>query len=120
LPPSQTFSFGFCQLRFTSVCVPFSVESIGNHCFARCDNLSSLTFESPSKLADIGASVFVYCLSLRSVTLAAPVEAVEAIAENGFAGCSKLSIVGFESGCRLGQLRPKSQVAKSGKLRLSA
>jgi hypothetical protein len=36
----------------TAINIPASIEIIGEECFAACESLSSITFESGSKLAE--------------------------------------------------------------------
>ncbi|MDR1031950.1 MAG: leucine-rich repeat domain-containing protein [Holosporales bacterium] len=46
-------AFSGCA-SLVSICIPFSLETIGEKCFLNCRSLSSVTFESGSRLADIG------------------------------------------------------------------
>jgi hypothetical protein len=63
-------AFLFCW-HLKSICIPASVEIIGQKCFADCRCLSSFTFESESesRLTLIEASAFSRCVNLKSIVL---------------------------------------------------
>jgi hypothetical protein len=44
-----------------SICIPSSVEIMGDSCFGSCTSLSSLTFESGSKIARINWGIAPAC-----------------------------------------------------------
>jgi hypothetical protein len=49
------------------ICIPSSVEMLGQECFNGCESLSTVTFESGSQLSSIAESAFRYCFSLSSI-----------------------------------------------------
>jgi hypothetical protein len=85
-------------LSLRSICVPASVEFLGERSFSSCNPLSSLTFESGSKLTRIEANAFYCCSSLKSICLPA---SVEFLGERSFLSCDSLSSLTFESGSKL-------------------
>jgi hypothetical protein len=52
-----------------SICIPSSVEKLGKDCFSLCESLSTVTFESGSKLSSIEEFAFAYCSSLSSICI---------------------------------------------------
>jgi hypothetical protein len=74
------FAFHEC-FRLKSICIPASVELIGQNCFGPASvsdsSLESLTFESGSKLRKIGSQAFNGCRRLRSISLAASVSEID-------------------------------------------
>jgi hypothetical protein len=55
----------FCRdMSLKSVCIPSSVEVIGQRCFSYCHLISTLIFETRSKLVRIESWAFGYCSSL--------------------------------------------------------
>jgi hypothetical protein len=60
-------SFSSCP-KLLSICIPSSVETLGHMAFAECRSLSTVTFESGSKLTTVdGREVFQGCYSLASL-----------------------------------------------------
>jgi hypothetical protein len=53
-------------LSLQDIRIPASVEIIGNECFRGCMALSSVIFESGSKLSQIGENVFDECYAMQS------------------------------------------------------
>jgi hypothetical protein len=91
----------FDNSSLESICIPSSVETIGESCFRCCRYLANVTFEPKAKLADIGKSAFTGCSSLRSICLPAQ---IKTIAKSCFKDCQVLSDVTFESGCKIASL----------------
>jgi hypothetical protein len=60
-----------------SLCIPASVEVLGEACFSCMTQLSSLTFEPGSKLRTMEDQVFGRCQSLKSIVLPASVLIVD-------------------------------------------
>jgi hypothetical protein len=54
----------FCCSSLKSISIPSSIEFIGDDCFCNCSSLSSLRFDSWSKLSRIGHRAFLNCTSL--------------------------------------------------------
>jgi hypothetical protein len=81
-----------------SICIPASVEYIGQECFAFSKGpgswLESLTFEAGSKLRQIGESAFAGCRWLHSIYLPASVSEIDGAT---FVD-SAFSDIGFEPG----------------------
>jgi hypothetical protein len=48
------------------ICVPSTIEKLGDHCFSSCKSLLAVTFEFNSKVSYIEDSAFGYCPSLLS------------------------------------------------------
>jgi hypothetical protein len=53
------------------MCIPSSVETIGEFCFRECQSLSDLTFEAGSAISHIGNLAFTDCWSLPSICIPA-------------------------------------------------
>ena len=66
----------------------YSVTSIGNSAFSRCNGLTSVTI--PNSVTSIGGSAFFGCSGLTSVTIPNSVTAIE---NHAFFGCSGLTSV---------------------------
>lgn len=80
--------YAFAESGLASVEIGANVESIGAASFAGCENLTSLTFVSQTKLAFIGEGAFRYCSALKSLAIA---DSVENIGDYAFADCSSLT-----------------------------
>ena len=80
-----------------SITIPNSVTSIGNSAFYECSSLTSVIFESGSKLSTIGSDAF-YKSGLTSITLPST---VTSIGERAFYQCTSMSSVSYESGSNL-------------------
>jgi hypothetical protein len=48
----------FESSSLNSICLPASIKTIGEFCFAGCSSLSSVTFEPGAKLSKLGRAVF--------------------------------------------------------------
>ena len=72
----------------TSVTIPNSVTSIGEHAFYECSGLTSVTI--PNSVTSIGGGAFSYCNGLTSVTIP---NSVTSIGSQAFYGCSGLTSV---------------------------
>jgi hypothetical protein len=74
-----------------------NIEIIGSHCFHCCKSLSSISFESNSRLSRIESEAFSIS-SLQSIEIP---RNVEVLGSSCFNGCGSLSSVSFESNSRL-------------------
>ena len=72
----------------TSVNIPNSVTSIGNHAFYNCSSLTSVTI--PNSVTSIGNSAFGWCRSLTSVDIP---NSVTSIGNSAFNNCDSLTSV---------------------------
>jgi hypothetical protein len=79
------------------IIIPSSVEILGGWCFSECRLLSSVTFESGSKLSRIEQQAFNQT-GLIEIILPSSVEILGA---RCFSECVSLSSVTFERGSRL-------------------
>jgi hypothetical protein len=75
-----------------------AIQILGAASFGRCESLSSLMFESGSRLKEIDAWAFAGCSSLQTICIP---ESTEVIGRNCFDRCTSLSSVTFESSSRL-------------------
>jgi predicted metal-binding protein len=73
------------------------IEVLGSHCFASCKSLSSITFESNSRLTRIVSFAFSLSL-LQSISIPSN---VEILGSNCLSCCHSLSSITFESNSRL-------------------
>jgi hypothetical protein len=80
------------------VVIPSSIETIGIRCFRERDFISTIIFESPSRVHRIEEEAFHFCSGLRSICFPA---SIEVIGNGSFSSCSGLSSVEFESGSQL-------------------
>jgi hypothetical protein len=79
------------------------VETIERSCFSRCKSLSTVTFESGSKLISIDQKAFEDCSSLRSISIPPSVQTLSYCA---FLDCKALLTVTFEVGSALTSFGP--------------
>ena len=77
-----------CPCAKTSITIPNSVTSIGDHAFNNCRNLTSITI--PSNITSIGKEAFYGCTGLTSITI--PIN-VTSIGENAFSNCTGLTSI---------------------------
>jgi hypothetical protein len=68
-------AFSSCS-SLQSICIPATVETIGQNCFSNCTSLSSITFESDSRLNRIEMNAFRGCSSLQSIFIPASVQSL--------------------------------------------
>jgi hypothetical protein len=92
-----------CQTGLIEMILPASVEFLGEECFFECTSLSSITFESGSRLSRIEANAF-YQTGLIEIILPA---LIEVLGEGCFSLCKSLSSITFESGSRLSRIEAK-------------
>ena len=74
--------------HLTSITIPSSVTSIGEDAFIDCESLTSVTFESESRLTDIEHRAFQGCKSLTDITIP---DGVTSIKSSTFDGCESLT-----------------------------
>ncbi|MBR2325734.1 MAG: leucine-rich repeat domain-containing protein [Alistipes sp.] len=77
-----------CRKTATSVTIPDSVTSIGDHAFGRCTSLRSITI--PDSVTSIGGCAFWGCSSLTSITI--PISVIS-IGQRAFSDCRNLTSV---------------------------
>ena len=76
-----------------SIVINDGVNSIGNHAFSRCSNLTSVTI--PDSVTSIGGWAFYGCSSLTSVTIP---DSITTIRNGTFCDCSSLTSVTIGNG----------------------
>jgi hypothetical protein len=59
---SQIEKQAFARTRLVEMIVPASVEVLGENCFYECRSLCSVTFESGSRLREVGEDAFLGAL----------------------------------------------------------
>jgi hypothetical protein len=79
------------------IVIPPSVEFLASQCFYECELLSSVIFESRSRLSRIEWGAF---MGTGLVEIVIPAS-VETLGRECFSDCESLSSVTFESGSRL-------------------
>jgi hypothetical protein len=87
----------FSQTGLIEIILPSSIEVLDEGCFSNCRSLSSVTFESGSRLSRIEKKAFSQT-GLIEIILPS---SVEVLGEKCFADCRLLSSITFESGSRL-------------------
>jgi hypothetical protein len=105
----ERFTFRECR-SLASICIPSSVEVLCYACFRGCDSLSSLIFESDSKLTRIEGEVFSGCVALKSISIP---QSIRSLVKN-WKHESSLSKVIFESGASLLTMIETGQVDLGG------
>jgi hypothetical protein len=80
--------------------IPQSIEILCSSCFESCKSLSSISFESNSRLTRIESKASSFS-SLQSIEIP---RNVEILCSSCFADCRKLSLVSFESNSILSEL----------------
>jgi hypothetical protein len=85
---------------FVEIIRPSSVEVLSERCFSECKSLSSVTFESGSKLSRIEKNAFAGT-GLIDIIIPA---SVDFLGEGCFADINSLSSVAFESESRLSRI----------------
>ena len=88
---SYAFSTSSTRKSLTSVIIPDSVTSIGDHAFSECKSLTSVTIGNSVKSID--KSAFWYC-PLTKVNIPA---SVSSISGEAFRGCSKLTTINVDN-----------------------
>ena len=81
-----------CPCAKTSITIPNSVTSIGEHAFENCSGLTSVTI--PNSVTSIGGSAFWCCRGLTSVTIG---NSVTSIGDGAFYNCSGLTTLNFNA-----------------------
>ncbi len=82
-----------CPCAKTSITIPNSVTSIGEHAFENCSGLTSVTIGN--SVTSIGDYVFSGCSGLTSVTIG---NSVTSIGDGAFYYCSSLTSINVASG----------------------
>ena len=76
----------------TSITIPSSVTSLGDHCFCYCSDLTSINI--PLSVTSLGESCFTGCKSLTSITIPS---SVSILPDWCFSGCSGLTSITIPS-----------------------
>jgi hypothetical protein len=85
------------KLKVRAVSIPATVTTIGNYAFGSANTsyggtLSEVTFAESSKLTTIGDHAFAYCTNITSITLP---EYVDVLDSSAFKGCTGLTSLTF-------------------------
>ena len=78
-------NWAFCSCKLTSINIPNSVTTIGEHAFSGCDSLTSINI--PNSVTMIGKGAFSGCYSLTSINIPNSVTTIE---DGAFYGCINL------------------------------
>jgi hypothetical protein len=97
---SQIEKEAFSGAGLVEIILSASVEVLGEGCFARSRSLSSVTFESGSRLSRIEEWLFCQTGLVEMIIPAS----VEVLGENCFYECISLSSVTFASGSKLSRM----------------
>jgi predicted metal-binding protein len=84
----------------SNITISSDIEILGSSCFSNCKSLSSISFESNSRLTRIESSAFSNS-SLESIAIP---RNVEVLGSSCFSGCKSLSSISFESNSRLNRI----------------
>jgi hypothetical protein len=84
-----------------SICIPASVEILGDHSFANGHSLEIVTFESGCEVRRIESHAFLQCWALKSICIPA---SLEMVGEFAFQHCNSLENISFESGSKLSRI----------------
>ena len=93
-------TYGIYKTRIGTISVPASVTTIENFAFGATSSITSksalekVNFAANSQLQTIGEDAFAYCENLRSFSFPA---GVTTIGKRAFYGCSKLTLLHFET-----------------------
>jgi hypothetical protein len=90
-------AFSFCD-ELKSIVIPWTVESIQDHCFHQCCRLRTVTFDSGGRLSVLGLGAFAWCSSLEAICIPSSVTRIE---DECFMFCSRLATVTVEPGSRV-------------------
>ena len=85
----------FWGIRIRALTLPASVRWLGPWCFACCNQLETITIESP--LTEMGINVFYRCVSLKKVVLP---EGYPVLYRRMFRGCTELEDIKLPEGLR--------------------
>ena len=93
-------AFWYCE-KLASVNIPRNVKNIDSSVFHGCKGLISVTFDTPSKLTEIGyvsGGAFRFCSSLTEIILP---DGLKYIGSRSFDGCSSLTTIVIPNSVRL-------------------
>jgi hypothetical protein len=88
----------------SSIVIPRDVEILGSKCFYCADSVSSISFESNSRMKRIESEAF-YESSLQSIVVP---QIVEILGSKCFFGCKSLSSLSFESDSQLKRIESEA------------
>jgi hypothetical protein len=83
--------------RSTAIVIESRIEIVSESCFSKCHSLTSVAFESKSKLKQIEESAFAES-DLRTIQIPA---SIEVVCNSCFVNCKSLTSVAFESNSKL-------------------
>ncbi|MBB5219874.1 putative repeat protein (TIGR02543 family) [Treponema rectale] len=81
-------AFRGCSANFMKITIPASVTSIGSSAFSDCSELTTISFDSSSKLTDLGGYAFENCIKLTKVSVP---DSVTSMGSAIFTGCKGLT-----------------------------
>ena len=85
----ESYLFYNCS-SMLRVNIPQNATCIGEKAFAECENLSTVRFDSGSKVTSIEANAFARCISIETISMP---DSVVSIKERAFDGCISLANV---------------------------
>jgi hypothetical protein len=94
----------------STIIISSDIEILGSSCFSSCKSLSSISFESNSRLNRIESNAFSSS-SLKSISIP---RNVEILGSSCFSDCKSLSSISFESNSRLNRI--ESEVFRGSSL----
>jgi hypothetical protein len=109
----ESYALASCE-SLTSICIPCTVEVLGEGSFKNCRSLSTLSFESVSRLRRIESQAFSGCSSLKSIVIP---QSIESLSLN-WSQNSSLSQVTFESSASLQMMIDRRSVDLSGDFKI--
>ena len=101
--PTKCF-YGSYSLRKVSLSGP-NLTAVGDHAFADCYNLTSVSYSDSSKIHYINSYAFANCYQLTSFSFSSGLTAIDG---HAYDGCSKLQSIVFSNPSGLSRIGEKA------------